>query len=185
LQKEDRVASTAPINLGFLTVLHEANGYVGGYMVTNNWGRPLEFRLTTAVQPNRVQQILYAATLKPYLCADLIGKTLVDRTAAAVQLLVTDTGAVLELRPRVEVPVVWVAAADDPAGLAGAGTPACVEGPARGRGPVLAHPRYPDDVPAVRALLAGLEGLIDLTEPFARIREAIAEARKLGVASRN
>src|SRR4051812_47750949 len=54
---------TAPLNVGFLTVLHEAGGYVGGYLVTNGWGRPLEFRLSTAVQPNRVQQILYAATL--------------------------------------------------------------------------------------------------------------------------
>src|SRR4051794_16064971 len=35
--KEDRVAATGPINLGFLTVLHEANGYLGGYLVTNNW----------------------------------------------------------------------------------------------------------------------------------------------------
>src|SRR5437879_1147063 len=41
--KEDRVTATSLINLGFLTVLHEANGYLGGYLVTNNWGRPLEF----------------------------------------------------------------------------------------------------------------------------------------------
>ena len=34
-------------------------------------------------------------------------------------------------------------------------------------------------------LLTGLEGIVDLTEPFARIREAITEARKMGVASRN
>src|SRR5439155_6695825 len=182
---EDRVAGTAPINLGFLTVLHEANGYLGGYLVTNNWGRPLEFRLSTAVQPNRVQQILYAGTLKSYLCADLIGKTLVDKTSATAQLLVTDTEAVLELRQRVEVPVVWVAAPDDPAGQARAGTETCVEAARRGRGPVLVHPRFPGDVPAVRELLAGLEGIVNLTEPFARIREAITEARKMGVASRN
>ena len=183
--RENSVAATAPINLGFLTVLHEANGYLGGYLVTNNWGRPLEFRLSTAVQPNRVQQILYAGTLKAYLCADLIGKTLVDRTSVAAQLLVTDTEAVLELRQRVEVPVVWVAAADDPAGQARANTEMCVETARRGRGPVLAHPRFPGDVPVVRELLASLEGIVDLGEPFARIREAITEARKLGAATRN
>jgi hypothetical protein len=178
------VASTPPINLGFLTVLQEGNGYLGGYLVTNNWGRPLEFRLSTAVQPNRVQQVLYAATLRPYICADLIGKTLVDRSAVAAQLIVTDAEVVLELRHRVEVPVVWVAAAGDPSARARALTACCVEPACGGRGPVLVHPRFPGDVPAVRDLMRGLEGIIDLTEPFTRIREAVGEARKMGVASR-
>src|SRR5438477_7962745 len=71
----------AGLTLGFLTVLHDAAGFTGGYLVTNAWGRPLEFRLTTPVQPNRVQQILYGATLGDYIHADLIGKTLVDKTS--------------------------------------------------------------------------------------------------------
>jgi hypothetical protein len=157
-------------NLGFLTVLHEANGYVGGYLVANVWGRPLEFRLSSAVQPNRVQHILYAATLEPYICADLIGKTLVDKTALAVQLIVTDRETVLDLRLRLECPVVWLAPADD----AKATTLA-------GRGPIVCHPRFPDDVPRARELLAHLDSAFDLAEPFVRIREAIGEARKMGV----
>src|SRR5687767_3696173 len=68
-------------NLGFLSVFQEAGGYLGGYLVTNAWGRPLEFRLTSAVQPNRVQQILYGDTLPAYLCGELIGKTLIEKTA--------------------------------------------------------------------------------------------------------
>src|SRR5687767_11333073 len=65
------------LHLGFLTVFAAETGFLGGYLVTNSWGRPLEFRLSTAVQPNRVQQILYGPTLAEYVCADLIGKTLV------------------------------------------------------------------------------------------------------------
>src|SRR5271168_101359 len=87
-----------PPQLGFLTVLHEASGFLGGYLVTNIWGRPLEFRLSSAVQPNRVQQILYGGTLQPYICADLIGKTLVDKAGVPVQLVVTDREEVLDLR---------------------------------------------------------------------------------------
>src|SRR5437762_765396 len=127
MTREDRpVAPTtanAPLNLGYLTVLHEPTGYLGGYLLTNNWGRPLEFRLSTAVQPNRVQQILYGSTLQPYICSDLIGKTLVDKTSMAAQLILTDRPSALDLRLRVEVPVLWLAAADDPqaAGLADAG----------------------------------------------------------------
>src|SRR5438309_1183308 len=93
------------LNVGFLTVLHEPSGYLGGYLVTNPWGRPLEFRLSTAVQPNRVQQILYAATLPAYICGDLIGKTLVEKTAVPVQMVLTDTEAALDLRLSLPVPV--------------------------------------------------------------------------------
>jgi hypothetical protein len=169
--------SAAPLNVGFLTILHEPSGYLGGYLVTNTWGRPLEFRLSTAVQPNRVHQILYGDTLRPYLCADLIGKTLVEKTGTAVQLLVTDTEAALDLRLKVAVPVVWLASPEDQA----AGD-SCVRPGGDGRGPLLCHPRFPGDVAAVRELLGRLEERLDLTEPLGRIREAIAEARKMGVA---
>lgn len=172
--------SSAPLNLGFLTVLREASGYLGGYLVTNLWGRPLEFRVSSAVQPNRVQQILYGRTLEAYVCADLIGKTLVEKAGVPVQLLVTDQEAVLELRRKVEVPVLWLAAADDPEAPAGS-----VVSPASGgRGPLLRHPDYPSDETAARELLARLDGALDLAEPFTRIREAVGEARKLGVTSR-
>lgn len=175
--------ASAPLNLGFLTVLHESNGYVGGYLATNQWGRPLEFRLSTAVQPNRVQQILYAGTLQAYICADLIGKTLVDKTGIPVQLVVTDQEAVLDLRLRLEAPVIWLAPANDPltARLTAAG--AQVRPGADGKPSLLCHPRFLTDLPALRTLLDRLDGM-DLAEPFGRIREAISEARKMGVTSK-
>jgi hypothetical protein len=167
------------LNLGFLTVLHEPNGYLGGYLVTNLWGRPLEFRLSTAVQPNRVQQILYGETLEPYLCGDLIGKTLVEKTATPVQLVLTDREAAVEVRRRLEVPVAW---------LAPAGAPGTSEGLVRpgraNQGPIVCHPGFLADVPTVRQLLDRLDGTFDLAEPFARIREAMSEARKMGVTNR-
>src|SRR4029077_1762342 len=101
-------ATSGPTNLGFLTVLHEASGFLGGYLVTNLWGRPLEFRLSTAVQPNRVQQILYGPTLPGYVCGELIGKTLVEKTGTPAQVILTDTFDVWNLRRIVDVPVVWV-----------------------------------------------------------------------------
>jgi hypothetical protein len=181
------VATTPPADpilvretcVGFLTVLQEATGYVGGYLVTNSWGRPLEFRLSSAVQPNRVQQILYGHTLQSYLCAELIGKTLVDKVGVAVQLIVTDRGAVLDLRLKVDAPVLWLAAGDN------GSTQALVVGPAPdGRGTLYCHPRYGTDVTTARALLSRLDGTLDLAEPFGRVREAITEARKLGVGNR-
>jgi hypothetical protein len=173
---------TGPLSIGFLTVLTEASGYLGGYLVTNTWGRPLEFRLSSAVQPNRVQQILYAHTLEPYICADLIGKTLVDKTGTTVQLVVTDSEPALDLRLKVAMPVVWLSTAGDQAAGALAAGETCVRPAGNGRGPLLCHARFPGDVAAVRELLGRLEEGLDLAEPLGRIREAIAEARKMGVA---
>jgi hypothetical protein len=161
--------------------LHEPSGYLGGYLVTNFWGRPLEFRLSSAVQPNRVQQILYGGTLQPYICADLIGKTLVEKAAVGVQLILTDREPVLDLRQRVEVPVAWLAPAGDALAETFVAQGAAVRAAAGEHGPVVCHPRYPADVGVVRELLERLDGTLDLAEPFGRIRDAIGEARKMGV----
>jgi hypothetical protein len=175
----------AALNVGFLTVVQEPSGYVGGYLVTNGWGRPVEFRLSTAVQPNRVQQILYGRTLQSYICAELIGKTLFDKTGTPVALVVTDREPVLDLRQRIEVPVVWVAGSDDPLATWMVEQGAEVRPAANERGPLLRHVRFPADGPALRTLLDRFADGLDVMEPFGRIREAIAEARKMGVTSRN
>lgn len=178
--------STTLTNLGFLTVFQEGGAYLGGYLVTNVWGRPLEFRLTSAVQPNRVQQILYAGTLQAYLCADLIGKTLLDRAGAPVQLVITDREAVLDLRLKVEIPVMWLAPpearAAPRAGATGPGETAVQV--AGGRDILLPHPRFPGDAAVVQNQLADLDSAFDLAEPFTRIRDAIGEARRMGVTGR-
>jgi hypothetical protein len=153
-------------NLGFLTLMREANGYMGGYLVTNQFGRPLEFRLSSAVQPNRVQQILYGETLEPYICADLIGKTMVEKTSTPSSCILTDHTAALDLRRSLEVPVACLRAKDEP------------------DAPVRCHPGFPDDAVFFRDLLERLNGVLDLAEPFGRIREAIGEARKLGAGTR-
>ena len=158
------------LQLGFLTVLHEANGYLGGYLAVNGWGRPLEFRLTSAVQPNRVQQILYGGTLDAYICADLIGKTLVEKAGIPVQLVVTDREEVLDLRLKLDVPVAYLALAEAES--------------AKGKRPYRCHPRFDADAATINHILERLDATFDLTEPFQRIREAIGEARKMGVAVR-
>jgi hypothetical protein len=200
---------SAPLNLGFVTVLQEANGFLGGYLVTNSWGRPLEFRLSTAVQPSRVQQILYGDTLRPYICAELIGKTLVEKTASNAQIIVTDCRPVLDLRRLMEIPVVWLAASGDHSipfsprgrvvGSEGAqeigeasesdSPPDCADmgAPVTSLpvGNVYCHPQFGADKPEVCKLIERLPDALDLIEPFDRIRKAIGEARKMGVTSRN
>jgi hypothetical protein len=175
--------SIPTFNIGFLTVLHESTGYMGGYLVTNQWGRPLEFRLSTAVQPNRVQQVLYGETLKPYICADLIGRTLVEKTATPAQIILTDTEVALDLRLRLEAPLAWIAPPGTPARSSSPALNPCPCPNRAAQGLIFCHTQYPKDVPAIREALDRCDAL-DFTEPFARIREAINEARKMGITGR-
>ena len=117
------------------------------------------------MQPNKVQQILYGQSLETYICADLLGKTLVDKSTTAAHVILTDHPAALDLRRRLEIPVALVNANDT-------------------ANPLSAHGHFAGDVKFLRDLTDRL-GHFDFTEPFGRIREAIAEARKLGVAGRN
>lgn len=173
------LAPTIPNNIGFLTVIREPAGYLGGYLVTNTWGKPLEFRLTSAVQPQRVHQILYGDSLECYLCGDLIGKTLLDKTGTPVQLVVTDTPPVMVLRLKIEIPLALTV---DPAqrGENADGEPVKTADYLSVRERLYCHSQYPRDVGAIQAILEKL-GPLDMAEPFARIREALGEARKLGV----
>lgn len=166
---------STPVSLGFLSIFGEGGGWLGAYFVTNGWGRPLDFRLTSAVQPNKIQNILYADTLLPYLCGDLIGKALIDKASVSAGLVLTTCEHVRDLRLKLDVPLVWLGGVDPQH----ASDPLVI--PLKtGKGFLHCHPQRPDDVEIVRAMLADLEGHLDLTEPFNRIRDGVSEARKMG-----
>ena len=70
-------APTAEMTIGFLSIQRDdADGYLGGHLILNSRGRPLEFRCTAAVQPSRAQRVLYGATLEAYLRGDVIARVL-------------------------------------------------------------------------------------------------------------
>ncbi len=180
----DLASTQKSLQLGFLAVLEDPTGYLGGYLVTNAWGRPLEFRVSNPLQPSKLQQILYGDTLRPYIFADLIGKALVDKTASHVQIIVTDCRPVLDLRRLIETPIVWLAISSELG--SGPVDPGVKEGPVMSlpAGKLYCHPEFPADKQAAYKLLERLPDCFELAEPFVRIREAIGEARKMGTINR-
>jgi hypothetical protein len=95
--------------LGFLTAIEVPDrGYVGGLLVTNHFGRPLEFQCTAPLKPNRTQEILYGPTLVPYVLGDLIGRTLIEKVGVKPHLVLTERMELLDLRELVEIPVACV-----------------------------------------------------------------------------
>lgn len=182
--------------LGFLTILeHDQLGYVGGYLILNSAGRPLEFHCTAPVKPNRAQQILFGPTLESYLYGEQIGQTLLAKSSVELLAVCTDVERALCVRDYVSTPVALVVAeAADNEGLSGnAATATALAASwrvdaAHGSQPHLheftigrnrlAVPHHHDD--DRRLIAERLDSLIsfDLAEPFERIREAVEEAHK-------
>jgi len=84
---------------------------VAGLLVTNRFGRPLEFQCTTPVKPNRTQQLLYGPTLIPFILGELTGRTLLEKAAVKPHLVVTDREDILDLRNHVSIPVLCLGSA--------------------------------------------------------------------------
>jgi hypothetical protein len=189
---------TSPEVLGFLTVLeHDGLGLVGGYLLLNAAGRPLEFHCTAPVKPNRAQQILFGPTLAPYLYGEQIGGTLLATGSHQPLAVYTDVERVLAVRDFVSPPVALVLgqADEEAAGASPFDRPDAlspspvwrVDAPHRpaghltqftlGRNRLAVAASRDADRDAICTRLQHLAAF-DLTEPFGRIREAVEEAHK-------
>jgi len=181
---------------GFVSVVRSAeNSLFGGYLILNAKGRPLEFHCTAPVKANRAQEILYGATLEPFLHGEQIGQTLMAAAKRIPQVVCTDVLPVLALQELTSTPVVWVA---DQLPATSFGTVELADvtklvGEADGdrlsklpdiypfsfAGHVLLmHESQRGQQDEICRQLDPLLELIELPEPFARIQAAIEEAHR-------
>jgi hypothetical protein len=177
---------------------------MGGYLVLNIAGRPLEFHCTAPVKPNRAQQILYGPTLEPYLYGEQIGQALFSKSSLEPLVIFTDRAPALAVRTLIDVPLALVlprtdssteptaAPPGDETAEASSGQKYRIDAPhvdangsrftmfAIGRNRLAVAPDRDADRTAVQERLVDLADAFDLAEPFDRIREAIEEAQRVG-----
>ncbi len=171
--------------LGYLTALETDDGaFVAGLLVTNRFGRPLEFQCTSAVRPTHAQTLLYGATLRPFLLGELMGRALLDRLATTPDLLLTDNDAILELRNHVGVPMARVG--DDSPSNAPADTAPPLGRVRIGQRILTIHTSHQSDVAALHHGATRISADADLQEPLERVRQALEETlrgQQVGIAS--
>jgi len=65
--------------IAFLHVMwsKDERSAVGGILVTDNFGVPLEFRISTAVRASKLQVLLLGASLRGHFSRDIIGEKLI------------------------------------------------------------------------------------------------------------
>lgn len=169
-------ASTSrDMTIGFLTVFEPSEHLlIGGYLILNSKGRPVEFHCTAPVKPNRAQQILYGATLRPYLCGEQIGQALVCRSKQEPMLVCTDVEDVMELREVLPVSLIFAPPRDQENDvLGGRFVPlaVCAE-------PAWLHPLDREQQASIEKLWHQHFSSLSFAEPFGRIRDAIREAQR-------
>ena len=162
-----------PFRLGFLTAVEDAErGFVGGLLVTNRYGRPLEFQCTAPVKPNRAQQILYGPTLRPFVLGELLGRTLLEKVGVKPTLVLLESDEIIDLRQHVSMVVAFLKSPKP-------GDPNLLP---IGMNAISFHPDYASDRTDIAKQAQLIPAEADLREPFERVREALAETLRMGAA---
>lgn len=155
------------LRLGFLAAVEvDGRGYVGGLLVTNHNGRPLEFQCTTPVKPDRTQEILYGKMLRPWLLGELIGRTLLDRVSIKPDIVITADADILELRNHTDTPVACTSS------KSAAAAPLAAE---LGGRKLQFHDAHQEDCEFISKQSHLIPGQADLEEPLDRVTEALNE----------
>ena len=163
---------TEHLRLGFMETMEvDGRGHIGGLLITNQKGRPLEFQCTTPVKPNRTQEILFGESLQAWLLGELIGSTLLDRVSIKPNMIITSDPNLLELRNHTSIPV--ACAAEGKSKVTDQG------GTLRLGGSILRfHGSHEIDAQTLAQQKHLIPDSANLAEPLERVREALAETVK-------
>ena len=158
--------------IGFLTVVETRDrGYVGGLLVTNQLGRPLEFQCTTPVKPNRTQEILYGPTLRSFIYGELIAATLLERAGIRPDVILVEQSDAMTEQSKERVPRGIVLGDHDDRNSSAISL---------GGSRIQFQPGMPPE--ELQRLQSAMPEQADLSEPFERIREALKETLKTAAA---
>jgi hypothetical protein len=180
MDTNQQTAASSP-TVGFLGYreFDDGEAYRGAILVTDEWGKPLEFRCTAPVRPTQLQRTLYGKSLLPHVLTELIGAPLISAVREKAQLILIADEAYFDVRHKVSIPVIRVTR---PTG----GSKAKQDEQAKSKSLLLqsasgkftqieveAHWKFPADLDSSGDRLRDLFGRWDLTEPFQRLAEGL------------
>ncbi len=89
--------AAAKLSFGYVLSLSVAEDvFMGGAMVTDAHGLPLEFRYTEPVRATKLQRILYGDVLEKYIHGDVIAGNLIGRLEQKPDLFLVSEPALLD-----------------------------------------------------------------------------------------
>jgi len=168
--------------IGYITAKEQReNVFMGGLLITNQKGLPLEFRYTDPVTPTRLQRIIYGSALNRYLIVEVIARSLVESISEKPDIFITDSRLILELSEIFKSPLISIQQSDKspfpelgyitklPTGdilmqIHPSGSPVHIT-----------YAGDPNGFDKIQPLLTASGSKMDLIEPLKRIEEALDE----------
>lgn len=99
--------------IGYIDIYKTKQGeYLGGVLITDNLGIPIEFRHTETVSPSKVQQVLYGQALERFLKCETLAKCLLKEMEHKPSLLVVPDDEYYSLTKMFNYPFVQLALAN-------------------------------------------------------------------------
>lgn len=179
---------TGKIGLAFLGYLSSSEGQSlrGGMLVTDEVGKPLEFRCTSPVRPTQIQRMLYGKSLIPHVTIDLMGVPLLRTLREKPVAIFVRDPVLLDLRTKINLPVVHLRRQGESFSLSpeekGTVTakPLVVECSSGRFEAVVAtsHRNYVPELESLRESLSVVFANLDLLEPFERVTKALQEIER-------
>ena len=170
------------VRIAFLGYMEFDNGaaYRGAILITDDWGKPLEFRCTAPVKPNVVQRTLYGQTLMPHILVELIGVPLLQSVQERPELVAIQDTLFFDLRHKTDTPVVRLRRQGSDVKMRGDDErdkpePIVMASDSGKFDPIImeAHWQFAGDVSFCQERLRELFGRWDLVEPFERLTKGL------------
>lgn len=96
--------------IGFFSLIETeiVSSFVGAFLVTDNFGLPLEFKCSHSVKPTELQKIMYGNQLKPYIAIDLCGIPIYDTLKRKPDFIFTNELYLIDLRFSFDKPTIFI-----------------------------------------------------------------------------
>ncbi len=102
---------TYPVAFLQVTFSETTRNAVGGLLVSDNIGVPLEFVITNAVRPTSAQRVLYGKSLRKHVAVELCGRQLLQHVKTRPRVVFVKDDYLLALQKITELPVLQLTTA--------------------------------------------------------------------------
>jgi hypothetical protein len=170
-----------PRKIAFLGYMELDSGasYRGAVLITDDWGKPLEFRCTAPVKPNAVQRTLYGQTLLPHILVELIGAPLLQAVQESPEIIIIQDYLFFDLRHKTNTPIVRLQRQGAEVKLSAEDGQKAKQGVVASESgkfdPIImeVHWQFTGDMDCSRERLREMFGRWDLVEPFDRLAKGL------------
>jgi len=155
-----------------------ADSFVGGMLITDENGIPLEFKCTHAVKPTSIQKSLYGDKLKPHIAVTLCGIPLLNNISNKPDILFVNIPFILGLRPETKIPTLLIKRAGESINLNSQENQSEKQRIEHESGEfqaiiIQSHPDYKEESTSFSIRINQLFSNFDLIEPFERMKKSI------------